>query len=127
MILESLILPAVLPAAIDALKNLVGGISRKIVGLSADDQIKLEASNIEKLKALAALDAVTGTPSQWVVDLRASFRYIGAGISILAGVALIAYFSTDPDILEIGYNLVSAPFSFIFGERLYFGLTGRSK
>jgi hypothetical protein len=124
MILESLILPAILPAAIDALKTLFGGISRKIGGLSADDQIKLDNSNIEKLKALASLDTVVGVPSQWVVDTRASFRYVGAALSILSGLALIFY---KPEFVEVGYNLIAAPYGFIFGERLYFGMTGRGK
>lgn len=124
MLLE-LILPAVLPAAMDGLKNLLGGISRKIGGLSVDDQLKLETANVDRLKALSALDTPVGTPSQWVIDLRASFRYIGAGVSILAGVGLMFY---NPLIAEgLASQLISAPFAFIFGERLYFGLTGRTK
>jgi hypothetical protein len=117
-----LLLPAILPAAIDAVKNLAGGISRKIGGLSVDDQLKVQAGDIERLKALAALDEVKGSPSQWVVDLRASFRYLAAGVSILGGIYVIVYV---PAAVDLGSQLVSAPFSFIFGERLYFGLTGR--
>lgn len=121
-ILESLILPAVLPAAMDALKSLFGGISRKIGGLSVDDQVKLQSADIDKLKALASLDEVRGNPSQWVVDTRASFRYISAGLSILGGIGLMFF---KPDLAELGAQLVSAPFAFIFGERLWFGMTGR--
>lgn len=121
-ILESLILPAVLPAAMDAVKNLFGGISRRIGGLSVDDQVKLQTADIEKLKALAALDEVRGTPSQWVVDTRASFRYIAAGVSILGGLLLVAY---DVTYMEVGSQLISAPFAFIFGERLYMNLAGK--
>ena len=120
--ITTLVLPAVLPAAIDAVKNLFGGIGRRIGGLSPDDQIKLENSNIEKLKALAALDNPGGTPSQWVIDLRASFRYIGAGVSILGGLLLIFQ---KPDLADVAYQLIAAPYSFIFGERMYFGLTGK--
>lgn len=124
MILESLILPAILPALMDAVKNLLGGISRKIGGLSPDDQIKIQNADIEKLKALAQLDTPVGTPSQWVIDLRASFRYISAGVSILGGLYLI---TTDPSTTEFAAQLISAPFAFIFGERLYFGLAGKTK
>jgi len=125
MILESLILPAILPALIDGFKNLAGGVSRKIGGLSVEDQVKVQSAEIEKLKALAALDTPVGTPSQWVIDLRASFRYIAAGVSILAGVYLIA----NPAIgaAEFAISLINAPFAFIFGERMYMGLTGKSK
>ena len=117
-----LILPAVLPAAMDALKSLFGGISRKIGGLSVDDQLKLESAGIEKLKALAQLDNPAGNPSQWVVDTRAAFRYVGAGVSILGGLTLIF---VKPDLAELGMQLVSAPYAFIFGERLWMGLTGK--
>lgn len=116
-----LLIPALLPAVIDGFKNLAGGISRKIGGLSVDDQIKMQGADIEKLKALAALDEVKGSPSQWVVDLRASFRYIAAGVSILGGLIALNL-GVDPNIAA---QLVSAPFAFIFGERLYMGLTGK--
>lgn len=121
-ILESLILPAVLPALIDGLKNLAGGVSRRIGGLSVDDQVKLQTADVNKLEALAKLDEVKGTPSQWVVDLRSSFRYLAAGVSILGGMYLV-YSNTA--LVELGSQLISAPFAFIFGERLYMGLSGK--
>ena len=117
-----LLLPALLPAVIDGVKNLAQGVSRKVGGLSVDDQLKLQTADIDRLKALAALDEVKGSPSQWVVDLRSSFRYIAAGLSIIGGIYVII---NIPTAVEIGTQLISAPFSFIFGERLYFGLTGR--
>ena len=122
-----LFLPALLPAAIDAAKSLFGGLGRKIGGLSVDDEIKLHGADIEKLKALAALDTPTGTPSQWVVDLRASFRYVAAGVSILVGSYLGYKYAAVPDALELAGQLISAPFSFVFGERLYFGMKGMKK
>lgn len=123
-ILETLILPAILPAAMDAVKNLFGGIARKVGGLSVDDQIKIQSADIQKLEALAKLDSPVGTPSQWVIDLRASFRYVGAGLSIIGGLALMFY---SPTLVDLGAQLISAPFAFIFGERMYFGLTGKGK
>lgn len=126
MILESL-LPALLPAALDAAKSLFGGLGRKIGGLSVDDEIKLETSNISRLEALSKLDTPTGAPSQWVVDLRSSFRYIAAGISILVGSYLGYKYAAVPDALELAGQLISAPFAFIFGERLYLGMKGMKK
>lgn len=123
MMLE-ILLPAILPAAMDALKNLFGGLSRKIGGLSVEDQVKLQTADIERLNALAKLDTPAGTPSQWVVDLRSAFRYVSAGVSILAGVGLVFF---NPAATELAAQLISAPFAFIFGERMYFGLTGRAK
>lgn len=124
MIGLEVLLPALLPSAIDAVKSVFGGLGRRIGGLSVEDEIKLEQASISKLEALAKLDEPVGTPSKWVVDLRASFRYIAAGVSILVG-AYIAY-KTGGD-SELAGVLIGAPFSFIFGERLYFGMKGIKK
>lgn len=122
-----LLLPALLPSVIDAAKSLFGGLGRKIGGLSVEDEIKLENAGIAKLEAIAKLDTPTGIPSQWVVDLRSSFRYIAAGVSILSGAYLAYKFPAIPDALELAGQLISAPFAFIFGERLYLGMKGNKK
>ena len=116
MIIESAIISALAPAVVDMTKTLFGGIARKVGGLSVDDEIKLSTAMVEKLKALAGLDNVVGTPSQWVVDLRSSFRYIGAGVSILGGI--VGLF-VAPSLADVWAQLVTIPFSFIFGERMY--------
>lgn len=121
------LLPALLPAAIDAARGLFGGLGRKLGGLSVDDEIKLDNASVEKLKALATLDTPTGTPSQWVIDLRASFRYIAAGVSILCGAYVGIKYAAIPDALELAGQLIAAPYAFIFGERLYFGMKGMKK
>jgi len=131
--LLTLLLPALLPAGIDAVKGIFSAASRKFLGLSVEDQIKLENAAVERLKALAAADQVVGTPSQWVVDLRSSFRYLAACISILSGIGLgyVGLFSpaiTSAEmtgfLLPLAFDLIGIPFSFIFGERLYMGMKG---
>ena len=126
-ILESIRASVVAPAAIDLVKNTASALSRKWAGLSVDNQIKLQNADITKLEALAKLDNPAGTPSQWVVDLRASFRYIGAGVAILAGLLITSTFPTVPFMVDAGLQLIAMPFGFIFGERLYLGLKGASK
>lgn len=123
----SLILSAILPALIDFVKGSVPAISRKFFGESVDDQIKLASADIERLKALASLDNPYGTPSLWVVNLRASFRYVAAGALILAGglVAIVGSSEGDPATVQLGIEIAGTPFAFIFGERLYFGLKGQ--
>jgi hypothetical protein len=121
------LLPALLPSVIDAAKSLFGGLGRRIGGLSVDDEIKLAASEVDKLKALADLDTPVGTPSQWVVDLRASFRYVAAVLSSCTGSFLAYKYAAVPDVLEIAGVLIAAPFSFIFGERLSLGMKGMKK
>lgn len=118
MIIESII-AMLAPAGVDAIKSLAGGLSRKFAGLSVEDEIKLGEAQTEKLKALAALDTVTGSPSQWVVDTRASFRYIAAGVSIVGG--LVGLFMA-PILADLWTQLITLPFSFIFGERMYLNL-----
>ena len=127
MILETILGSVVAPAIIDFFKGAGSAISRKWFGESVEDSIKLQNADIERMKALAQLDNPYGTPSQWVIDLRAAFRYVAAiliigvgSVSIWAGIE-----ANLPDVLEIGFTLVSAPFGFIFGERLLLGLKGK--
>lgn len=124
MILESILASVVAPAAIDMVKNGFGALTRKFVGISVDDQIKLQNADIQKLQALASLDTPVGTPSQWVVDLRSAFRYIAAGVSILGGIGM---FVLIPSMAEVAAQLITMPFGFIFGERMYLSITGKVK
>lgn len=127
--LETMLVSALFPAAIDLVKSIGGALSRRFVGVSIDDQIKLQQADISKLEALAKLDNPYGTPSQWVIDLRASFRYIGAAVCIAAGTWIIYEGVTlgNDGLVNTGIEFVSIPFSFIFGERLLLGLKGAAK
>lgn len=127
--LTSLLISTGLPILLDLIRSAGGAVSRKWLGLSVDDQIKLDSANVERLKALASLDNPYGEPSKWVVNLRGSFRYVAAGILVLAGVGLAAYgsYSNDPESLTTGIELASAPFGFIFGERLVLTYRGGAK
>jgi len=123
MLLSS-ILAALAPAGVELVKNLSGGIGRKIGGLSVDDEIKLKNADLEKLKTLAALDNPVGTPAQWVVDLRASFRYIACGVFILGGLSTLFW---APALAPLGIEAASVASSFIFGERMVLSLKQSSK
>lgn len=115
------LLPALLPAGVDFIKNIGSTASRKFLGISVDDQIKLESAVVERLKALGALDNPYGTPSQWVVNLRASFRYIAAGFLLVIGACVTGYgaWQNDQPIMEVGNGLMAGPWAFIFGERMW--------
>lgn len=119
MIIESAVVSALLPGVVEAVKGAFGAITRKWIGLSVEDQIKLDDAQIRKMEALAKLDNPGGTPSQWVVNTRASFRYIAAGASIATGCAL---FFVAPSLGEVAAQLITIPFSFIFGERMVLSL-----
>lgn len=118
--LTTLLTSVAIPVLVDFIKTAAPSFSRKIFGLSVDDEIKLESAQIQRLTALAQLDNPYGVPSQWVVDLRGSFRYVAAASLILGGLGLAAYgaVQTDPEAIAVGIEMASAPFGFIFGERL---------
>ena len=130
MVLEGMLASVVAPAVIDFLKSAGGAVSRKWFGMSVDDQIKLGNADVERLKALAELDNPHGTPSQWVVDLRAAYRYIAAtlvifvGCGVLYGASKLTGVALD-SAMEMGFALVSSPFCFIFGERLMLSLKSK--
>lgn len=122
----TMILPAFTAPIADGIKALI----RKKTGVSVDDEIKLLNANTEKLKALAAVDQPAANISGWVADLRASFRYICAGVIVLSAVVLASYAcATSPEmrpaVVGAFLELTGAAFSFIFGERMYLGLTGK--
>lgn len=127
--LANLLLSTGLPILLDLFKSAGGAVSRKFLGLSVDDQIKLDNAQVERLKALAELDNPYGQPSQWVIDLRGAFRYVAAGLLIFGGVGLAAFgaYVNDSDFISAGIELAVSPFGFIFGERLVLTLRGGSK
>jgi hypothetical protein len=131
--LLSLVLPAFLPAVSDGFRALTTGIAQKFFGgtkpIAVDDQVKLMTAESEKMKALAELDRPIGNPSQWVVDLRASFRYIAAGLIIVGTGCMAGYVVVTGDmtagsagVINVCLELCSSVFSFMFGDRVYLNL-----
>ena len=119
------ILAALVPSAIDTVRKTIDAATTKWIGYTVDEQIKLQTAEVERLKALATLDNPYGTPATWVINLRASFRYVAAIISILAGVALGfevmqgTYEMAEKTLLMgMSADLIGIPFAFIFGERM---------
>jgi len=117
------------PVLVDFFKTAAPAVSRKFLGVSVDEQIKLENATVDRLKALAELDNPHGNPSQWVVDLRAAFRYVSAAMLILAGICIAGYgvANSDQDIALAGLEMAGYPFGFIFGERLVLSYKPGSK
>lgn len=133
--LLTLLLPALTPAIADGMKGLFQKFFGGTKPIAVDDQVKLMAAEAEKLKAVAELDRPIGEPSQWVVDLRASFRYVAAGAIILgtvlltAGFFLLTYYKPEyaqvaalVALLEMFAQMSASVFSFMFGDRVYLGL-----
>lgn len=135
--IDPLLIGAVLPAVVDIGKSLFQALSRRIGGLSIDDEIKLADLDIRRLQALSAADVPGGTPSQWIIDLRAAFRYVAALAVIVVGLIVLGAgvwithatpaSAIGGDLVDLGGQLVGMPFVLIFGERMLVALRRPSK
>lgn len=121
MILETII-GALVPVAVEGgkqlLNNWVGGVKPTTI----DEQIKLDQNEISRIEALAKLDTPIGTPSQWVVDLRASARYVGALLVIGVGISTL-YYPVSDEIRKLALDAANIAFGFLFGSRIVAGWT----
>ena len=116
MILEA-IAAALVPVGVEGIKQLITKFTGGVRPASVDEQIRLNDSEVGKLNAIAAMDNPFGTPSQWVVDLRASSRYIGALLVIAVGVTSI-YLPVDDYTKGIALEAANIAFGFLFGSRI---------
>jgi hypothetical protein len=116
MILETIV-GALVPVGIDGIKSLIGKFTGSVKPISVDEQIKFDQNEINKLQALAQLDNPYGTPSQWVVDLRAASRYLGALFVIVVGIGSL-FMPVAPEIQRIGVEAANIAFGFLFGTRI---------
>lgn len=117
MILES-ILAALVPVAAESVKQLVVRWTGGVKPATVDETIRLMKAESDRLTALAALDQPGGTPSQWVVDLRASARYVGALSVIAVGIGSL-YVAELPEPVRItALEAANIAFGFLFGSRL---------
>jgi hypothetical protein len=116
MIIESII-GALVPVGVEGIKQLMTNFFGGVKATSIEDQIKLDTNEIEKIKALAELDKPIGQPSQWVVDLRASARYIGALAVVTVGISTL-YAPVDVRIQGIALEAANIAFGFLFGSRI---------
>lgn len=123
------ILAAGVPVLTELVKSIGGAVGRRFAGLSVDDQIKLQQAEVGRLQALAQLDAPAGVPSPWVVDLRASFRYVSAAVLIGVGCAVVLYgvVNAQAGVVDIGAQIAGFPFGFVFGERMILTLKAGAK
>lgn len=121
--LLTVLLPAIAPALTDGVR----GIFAKFTGgaggtpVNVGERIQLMQAETARLEALAKIDQPAGQPSQWVTDLRGSFRYLTiAAVWIVAGAAI----ATDaPELVVVPLlDIAGASMAFIIGERMYFNL-----
>jgi len=121
----SLILPALVPAFADGARGLIAKFTGGAGGQPQNikERIELMQAEAAKLQALAALDSPSGEPSRWIIDLRASFRYII--ISAIMLFTAIVVFNPDvvgATVVAVFLDMTGACMSFVIGERMYLTL-----
>lgn len=116
MIIESII-GALVPVGVEGIKQLINRFTGGVKPTTVAEQIELEKVDISRIEALAKLDNPSGTPSQWVIDLRASARYLGALFVIGVGIGTL-FLNVPADIQRIGIEAANIAFGFLFGARI---------
>jgi len=116
MILEA-IAAALVPVGIEGIKQVIAKFTGSVRPTTIAEQIQLDQNDIQKLNALAALDNPGDTPSQWVTNLRASSRCIGALAVIAVGITSL-YFPLDDYTKGIALEAANIAFGFLFGTRI---------
>ena len=117
MIIESII-GALVPIGAEALKQATTKWFGGVQPTTIEDKLKLDASDVERIKAIALLDQPVGTPSQWVVDLRASSRYIGALAVIGCGISSMFITGLPAPVYATALEAANIAFGFLFGQRI---------
>lgn len=121
MLIET-ILAALLPVGIEGVKQVINKFTGSVTPQTVDDQIKLMEAETARLKAVGELDNPYGTPSQWVIDLRASSRYIAALAVILGGMVTFYIPKLSSDAYTLAAEAISIVFGFLFGTRILAGI-----
>jgi len=117
MLLETIV-AALVPVGVEGIKQLIVQFTGGVKATTVAEQIQLQDADVKRLEALAALDNPHGTPSQWVVDLRASSRYLGALGVIAAGVVTLYIPDMPKEVVMIAMEASSVCFGFLFGQRI---------
>lgn len=117
-VLLTTLLSAFIPVGVEGVKQLIINKAGGVKPTTVEEQIQLDEQDIKRLQALAALDNPGGTPSQWVVDLRGSARYIAAGVVIVGGTGISFISGVDPALALTGLEAANIAFGFLFGQRI---------
>jgi hypothetical protein len=116
MLLETIV-GALVPIGVEGIKQAITRFAGGVKPTTVDEQIKLDEAEVRRLETLAKLDTPIGQPSQWVVDLRASARYIGALLVIAVGVSTL-YVPVDVAVQTLALEAANIAFGFLFGSRI---------
>jgi len=120
-----LIVPALVPAFADGMRGIFARLTGGAGGMpqNVEERCQLMQAEATKLQALAQLDNPEGTPSQWIVDLRACYRYVII-TAILIFTAIVVFNPTivGTAVVSVFLDMSGACMSFIIGERMYLSI-----
>jgi hypothetical protein len=117
-LLLTTLLSALLPVGVEGIKQLIVNKAGGVKPTTIEDQIKLDEQDIKRMQVLASLDNPGGIPSQWVIDLRGSARYISAGVVILGGLGTAIVPDLDVSVKLTALEAANIAFGFLFGQRI---------
>ena len=120
-----LILPALVPAFADGMRGIFARLTGGAGGMpqNVEERCQLMQAEATKLQAIAQLDTPEGTPSQWIIDLRACYRYIIiTAILIFTGVIVFCPNIVGVSVVSVFLDMSGACMSFIIGERMYLSI-----
>lgn len=120
MLLETIV-SALIPVGIEGVKQLITKATGGVKPTTIAEQIQLQEAENATLQVVAALDNPYGTPSQWVVDLRAASRYVSAILVIILGMVTL-YIPQLDSVRPVALELVGIVFGFLFGHRVSLGM-----
>lgn len=120
MIIETII-AALVPVGIEGIKQAAARFFGGVRATTIAEQVQLDQNEIARLQALAELDKPEGTPSQWVIDLRASARYVGALLVISVGIGSLFIPGLSTGVQAIALEAANIAFGFLFGSRIVSG------
>lgn len=111
---------ALLPAITDGAKMIFGKFFGDANPKNVDDVIKLRASDVQRIEAMAKLDAA-GDVHRWVNDVRAMQRPLA--VILVVGAWVVSVTTTvTPEVQELNANLASSVVFYLFGDRTYLSL-----
>lgn len=117
-ILLTTLLSALIPVGVEGVKHGLNALTGGVKPTTVEQQIQLDEQDIKRMETIAKLDNPGGTPSQWVVDLRGSARYLAAYGVILGGIGMAFVEGIDPTVKLVGLEGANIAFGFLFGQRI---------
>lgn len=122
-LLLTTLLSSLVPVGVEGIKQVISSKLGGVKPTTVAEQLQLDDQDIKRLETLAKLDNPGGTPSQWVIDLRASARYLAAFVVIFGGVGISFVPQIDNSIKALCLEGANIAFGFLFGQRIVSNFT----